>query len=307
MADRARFGPRPDRLLPQQRGRDTGDARGDGGGRLPVSSSSRRRAPSTVSRSRRRFAKRTRRRRSTRTVRRSWRSSTRCRISSVRTASGRSACATSTRPGADPDGELGEDHSPEIHVIPRAFEAAAGGAPFEIFGEDYPTPDGTCLRDYIHVDRSGGRACACPCVASKAAARRPPTTSAPSVPRRCRECLAVGGAGDRSPRRPPLRPATTRRPGGALCVGRADSNASWGGCRSGPISTRSSATPGGGTRRIRTDSIGAHERVHTANVSTDRESSTDPLLSVVMPASTTRRRRSRRSSGACSRCRSAPS
>jgi UDP-glucose-4-epimerase GalE len=53
--------------------------------------------------------------------------------------------------GADPDGELGEDHSPEIHVIPRAFEAASGGAPFEIFGEDYPTPDGTCLRDYIHV------------------------------------------------------------------------------------------------------------------------------------------------------------
>jgi len=53
--------------------------------------------------------------------------------------------------GADPDGELGEDHSPEIHAIPRAFEAASGGAPFEIFGEDYPTPDGTCLRDYIHV------------------------------------------------------------------------------------------------------------------------------------------------------------
>ena len=53
--------------------------------------------------------------------------------------------------GADPDGELGEDHSPEIHVIPRAFEAASGGAPIDIFGEDYPTPDGTCLRDYIHV------------------------------------------------------------------------------------------------------------------------------------------------------------
>jgi UDP-glucose-4-epimerase GalE len=53
--------------------------------------------------------------------------------------------------GADPEGELGEDHSPEIHVIPRAFEAASGGTPFEIFGEDYPTPDGTCLRDYIHV------------------------------------------------------------------------------------------------------------------------------------------------------------
>lgn len=53
--------------------------------------------------------------------------------------------------GADPSGELGEDHTPEHHVIPRAFEAAARGAVFEIFGEDYPTPDGTCLRDYVHV------------------------------------------------------------------------------------------------------------------------------------------------------------
>lgn len=53
--------------------------------------------------------------------------------------------------GADPGGELGEDHSPEIHAIPRAFDAATGGPPFEVFGEDYPTPDGTCLRDYIHV------------------------------------------------------------------------------------------------------------------------------------------------------------
>jgi UDP-glucose-4-epimerase GalE len=53
--------------------------------------------------------------------------------------------------GADPEGKLGEDHFPEIHVIPRAFEAATGGPAFEIFGEDYPTPDGTCLRDYIHV------------------------------------------------------------------------------------------------------------------------------------------------------------
>jgi len=53
--------------------------------------------------------------------------------------------------GADPEGELGEDHSPEIHVIPRALEAAATGGTIDIFGEDYPTPDGTCLRDYIHV------------------------------------------------------------------------------------------------------------------------------------------------------------
>jgi UDP-glucose 4-epimerase len=53
--------------------------------------------------------------------------------------------------GADPDGDLGEDHDPEIHVIPRAIDAALGRGSFQIFGEDYPTPDGTCLRDYIHV------------------------------------------------------------------------------------------------------------------------------------------------------------
>lgn len=53
--------------------------------------------------------------------------------------------------GADPEGELGEDHSPEFHVIPRALDAAQGGPPLDIFGEDYPTPDGTCLRDYVHV------------------------------------------------------------------------------------------------------------------------------------------------------------
>jgi len=53
--------------------------------------------------------------------------------------------------GADPEGELGEDHAPEIHLIPRAIEAATGGRPLQVFGEDYPTPDGTCLRDYIHV------------------------------------------------------------------------------------------------------------------------------------------------------------
>jgi UDP-glucose-4-epimerase GalE len=53
--------------------------------------------------------------------------------------------------GADPDGELGEDHSPEIHIIPRAIDAAMGGPGLHVFGDDYPTPDGTCLRDYVHV------------------------------------------------------------------------------------------------------------------------------------------------------------
>jgi UDP-glucose-4-epimerase GalE len=53
--------------------------------------------------------------------------------------------------GAHPDGTIGEDHEPEVHLIPLAIRAATGGPPLRVFGEDYPTPDGTCLRDYIHV------------------------------------------------------------------------------------------------------------------------------------------------------------
>lgn len=54
--------------------------------------------------------------------------------------------------GADPDGELGECHEPETHLIPLVLQAAAGRrAGITIFGDDYPTPDGTCIRDYIHV------------------------------------------------------------------------------------------------------------------------------------------------------------
>src|SRR6185436_15295206 len=54
--------------------------------------------------------------------------------------------------GADTDGEFGEDHDPESHLIPLVLDAAAGRRPdVQIFGTDYPTPDGTCLRDYIHV------------------------------------------------------------------------------------------------------------------------------------------------------------
>ena len=53
--------------------------------------------------------------------------------------------------GAHPDGTMGEDHADEIHLIPLAIRAANGGTPLRVFGEDYPTPDGTCLRDYIHV------------------------------------------------------------------------------------------------------------------------------------------------------------
>ena len=54
--------------------------------------------------------------------------------------------------GADPDGRLGEDHRPETHLIPLVIDAALGRRPeIAVFGTDYPTPDGTCIRDYIHV------------------------------------------------------------------------------------------------------------------------------------------------------------
>lgn len=55
--------------------------------------------------------------------------------------------------GAAEDGSIGEDHDPETHLLPLAFGAAQGLKPaLQIFGNDYPTPDGTCLRDYVHVD-----------------------------------------------------------------------------------------------------------------------------------------------------------
>jgi len=55
--------------------------------------------------------------------------------------------------GAADDATIGEDHSPETHLIPLAIAAALGRGPaLQVFGDDYPTPDGTCLRDYIHVD-----------------------------------------------------------------------------------------------------------------------------------------------------------
>lgn len=54
--------------------------------------------------------------------------------------------------GADDSGEIGEIHDPETHLVPRILQVASGMIPeIEIFGTDYPTPDGTCIRDYIHV------------------------------------------------------------------------------------------------------------------------------------------------------------
>ena len=53
--------------------------------------------------------------------------------------------------GADPEGELGEDHSRETHLVPLVIKAALDGTSVPVFGTDYDTPDGTCIRDYIHV------------------------------------------------------------------------------------------------------------------------------------------------------------
>jgi UDP-glucose-4-epimerase GalE len=54
--------------------------------------------------------------------------------------------------GASPEGDLGEDHDPETHLVPLVLQVALGQRPqIDIFGTDYPTPDGTCVRDYIHV------------------------------------------------------------------------------------------------------------------------------------------------------------
>jgi UDP-glucose-4-epimerase GalE len=55
--------------------------------------------------------------------------------------------------GADRDGEIGETHEPETHLVPLVLQAALGRRPaIEVYGTDYPTPDGTAIRDYIHVD-----------------------------------------------------------------------------------------------------------------------------------------------------------
>jgi len=54
--------------------------------------------------------------------------------------------------GADPEGRLGEEHEPETHLIPLLLRAILTGEPITVFGDDYATPDGSCIRDYIHVN-----------------------------------------------------------------------------------------------------------------------------------------------------------
>jgi UDP-glucose 4-epimerase len=75
-------------------------------------------------------------------------------LAQCREAHGLSYCALRyfNAAGASPDGDIGEDHSPETHLIPLVLDAALGKRPaVSIYGDDYDTPDGTCVRDYIHV------------------------------------------------------------------------------------------------------------------------------------------------------------
>jgi UDP-glucose 4-epimerase len=112
--------------------------------------------------------------------------------------------------GAHPDFAIGEDHSPETHLIPIAFEAVLGQRPHvEIFGDDYATPDGTCIRDYIHVcDLSDAHVRvldALECTAEWAGRRAGDDTVAVAVDgdarrpvfRRCADLQSPEGIGDR--------------------------------------------------------------------------------------------------------------
>lgn len=74
-------------------------------------------------------------------------------IEDYRQAYGLKACCLRyfNAAGCDPEGETGEVHDPETHLIPCIFNALLQGTPLQLYGNDYPTPDGTCVRDYIHV------------------------------------------------------------------------------------------------------------------------------------------------------------
>ena len=112
--------------------------------------------------------------------------------------------------GADPDGEIGEAHDPETHLIPLAVETALGQrASLDVYGTDYPTPDGTAIRDYIHVQdlaEAHVRALACLDAGNASLALNLGTGRGYSV----REVIAVAEA---ESGRPVARRETPRRPG----------------------------------------------------------------------------------------------
>ena len=132
-------------------------------------------------------------------------------------------CAISTPPAPIPTGALGEDHHPEMHVIPaRHRRGPRAATPSRIFGDDYPTPDGTCLRDYVHVADLAAAHAAGARIACARAGRRRPTIWATARPISVRE--VVDSVERVTGRAVPARPGP-RRPGDparALCVERAD-------------------------------------------------------------------------------------
>ena len=110
--------------------------------------------------------------------------------------------------GSDPDGEIGEDHNPETHLIPLVLMAARDNTPVKILGDDYNTPDGTCVRDYVHVVDiadahvraldylfTGGASCALNLANSRGHSVKEVIATAEQV---CRRTIAVENA----PRRP---------------------------------------------------------------------------------------------------------
>ena len=146
---RRRVDPRARPLLPPERRRRHRAAGGGPGGRRRPDRLQLDAPRSTACRTRRRSPRTRRSARSTRTARRSARSRAPSTGTAGRTACGASACATSTRPGAS--AAYGEVHDPETHLIPNILAAVERGVELELFGGDYPTPDGTPIRDYIHV------------------------------------------------------------------------------------------------------------------------------------------------------------
>ena len=88
--------------------------------------------------------------------------------------------------GADPEGEIGEWHEPETHLIPLVLRAALGQRPqIEVYGTDYPTPDGTAIRDYIHVHDLATRMCGRSSISARGRRQHRASISAPAAAIRC--------------------------------------------------------------------------------------------------------------------------
>ena len=150
---------------------------------------------------------------------------------------------------------LGEDHDPETHLIPAMLAAAEGRAPLTVFGDDYPTPDGTCIRDYIHVaDLADAHLRG---LEATTPGRSAHGRAAHLQPGHGRRLQRPRGARRRRARRRAAR-SRSRSVTAAPAIRRSSSRAtiargrSWAGRRTDPASTRSSGPPGPGASATRT-------------------------------------------------------